>query len=126
MTKEYEVETLRNQVRREESFRIQRLGDELDQLIKLVSWARESLQNELYSGMGYRKEALVESDLRKLKDLTTTVNSAVEAKIKWDKAQKSLAEAMTPEEERSAVIAYIKSLDLEKYKELMGRVKRSG
>jgi hypothetical protein len=115
----------RERVRRDESFRIQRLGDELDQLIKLVSWARESLQNELYTGMGYRKEALGESDLRKLKDLTTTVNSAVEAKIKWDKSQKSLADSMTPEEERAAVVAYIKSLDLEQYREFMVRVKRA-
>ena len=119
-----EVPTLRRQVRDEEAWRVRRLGDELDALIKLVAWARESLQNELYEGMGYKKLAISEKELRKLKDLTATVNSAVEAKIRYDKAQKGLAEAMTPEEERAAVIAYVKSLDPEPYAAIMAQLKR--
>ena len=124
MSRELEVDTLREDVRAQENWRVRRLGDELDQLIKLVSWARESLQNELYEGMGYKKLGISEKDLRRLKDLTTTVNSAVEAKIRYDKAQKGLADTMTPEEERAAVIAYVKSLEPEEYTELLGQIKR--
>lgn len=122
--REPEVSELREEVRKEESWRVRRLGDELDQLIKLVSWARESLQNELMDGLGYKKLGMSDTDLRKLKDLTATVNSAVESKIRYDKAQKGLAESMTPEEERAAVIAYVKSLEPDDYTELMSHLVR--
>lgn len=106
--------------------RVVRLADELDKLIKLVTWARESVEAELFSGLGYKKEGLLDKDLKKIKDLSATWNSVVEAKIRFDKAAKQMADSMTPEEERSAVIAYLKSLAWPERNSILQLMKRWG
>lgn len=103
-----------------------RLQDELDRLIKLYVFAREALETELYSGMGYKKLALNEKDVKKLKELTIGLNSLTETKIKWDKAQKQLAATMTPQEEFEAVITYILALDPEKQHRMRDRLNDKG
>lgn len=88
-----------------------RLADELDSLIAMYVFAREALQIEMTEGMGYKQQGILDSIVKKLKELTTGLNSLVEAKIKWDKAAKQLAATMTPAEEMDAVFKYIVSLD---------------
>lgn len=90
-----------------------RIEDELDKLINMFSHAREALENEMNSGLGAKRLALSEKDVKKLKELTVGMNSLVESKIRYDKSRKALAEIMTPHEERRAVVQYIKSLSYE-------------
>lgn len=103
-----------------------RLETELDHLIKMYAWARETLENEMLSGLSPGKHGLHESLVKKLKELTIGMNSAVESKIKYDKAKAALAKNMTPEEEMAAVILYIVSLTPEKRSELRNRLDARG
>jgi hypothetical protein len=103
-----------------------RLQDELDRLIKLYVFARESLENEMLSGVGYKKMGLNEKDVKKLKELTVGMNSLIESKIKWDKAQKQLAATMTPKEEMDAVFKYICTLSGEDQHLLRDRLNDRG
>lgn len=103
-----------------------RLQDELDQMIKIYQFARESLENEMFSGMGYKKMALGEKDVKKLKELTIGLNSLVETKIKYDKAAKSLAENMSLAEEMTAVVTFICSLPYEEQHNLRKRLVERG
>lgn len=101
---------MRENVREKYELLVVRLEDELDRLIKMYTWAREALENEMFQGMGYKQMALGEKDIKKLKELTVGINNLVESKIKYDKAKKQLVASMTPAEERDAVIKYIVSL----------------
>lgn len=88
-----------------------RIQDELDALIKLHVFMREALEAEIFSGMGYKKLGANEKDIKKLKELTMSMDSLVSCKIRWDKAAKSIAANMTPHEEMDAVVAYITNLN---------------
>jgi len=87
-----------------------RMGDEINETIKLVRWARECITNELHEGLGAKKLGISDKDLAKLNKLAEMVNSMTNAKIRFDQAQKKLADSMTPDEEKAAVVAYVKSL----------------
>lgn len=87
-----------------------RIQDELDHLIKLHVFMRESLENEIMSGAGYKKLGANEKDVKKLKELTMSMDSLVGCKIRWDKAAKQMSETMSPAEEMDAVVKYILSL----------------
>lgn len=100
-----------------------RLGNEIERMIKLVSWARECLENELIgTGLGYKKMGISEKDVQKLKNLTAAVEQAANTKIRYDKAAKELAASMTPEEEYEAVWAYCLALPIEKKKYIRDRL----
>lgn len=90
-----------------------RLENELDSLINMFAFARKSLENELLSGLGASQRALSDKDAKKLKELALGMSTAVECKIRWDKAKKELAKNMTHQEEMDAVVAYIVNLSTE-------------
>lgn len=87
-----------------------RIEQELDAMIRMFAFAREALENEMLSGLGFKQHGLQESLPKKLKELTLGMNSLVETKIKWDKAKKQLGEQLSPAEERAACVEYIMSL----------------
>lgn len=99
-----------------------RMQDELDKMIKLFSWARECVENELTEGMGFKKIGLPDKAMKKLKELAAMCNEVVGAKIRYDKAAKQMADTMTPEEERYAVIQYLKSASVEDRKYVIRKV----
>jgi hypothetical protein len=99
-----------------------RIEDELDKLINMFSHAREALENEMNSGLGAKRLALSEKDVKKLKELTVGMNSLVESKIRYDKSRKAMAEVMTPAEERKAVVTYIRSLSYEDQRALRAQL----
>lgn len=103
-----------------------RLQDEMDKLIKMYAFQREALENEMVSGMGYKKMGTDDKFLKKLKELTIGMNNLVETKIKYDKAQKSLTASMTPAEELEAVFKFIMSLDYETRNGLRRRLSDNG
>lgn len=103
-----------------------RIQDELDRMIKLHVFMREALENEIMSGAGYKKLGANEKDVKKLKELTQSMDSLVSCKIRWDKAAKQMAETMTPDEEMKAVITYILSLSPEDQSRLRDRLHDKG
>lgn len=88
-----------------------RLQDELDSLIKIFSHMRESFEAEMMDGMGYKKIGTTQTLLNKAKELALLMTTVVNAKIRFDKAHKTLAESMTPDEELKACGDYIRALD---------------
>lgn len=90
---------------------VQRLQDELDEMIKIAAHMREAYNNELMDGLGYKKLGVSADMVRKGKELATMFDTLTSAKIRFDKSLKQLAETMTPEEETAAVKTYIRSLN---------------
>lgn len=119
-------EQLRETAKSKYELAVVRLEDELDRLVKMYTWAREALENEMFGGLGYKQMALGDKEVKKLKELTVGINNLVESKIKYDKAKKQLAAAMTPAEEMDAVMKYIQSLDTNDKKLLRNRLADQG
>lgn len=113
----------RESVKNEHGRIVVRLQDELDRMIKLFSWAREAAENDLMGGMGYKKLTITDKDLKKLKELATMCDSIVSAKIRFDKAAKSMADTMTPAEEKAAVVAYLKAAEVQDRADILNRIK---
>ena len=87
-----------------------RLIDEIQETLKLLRFQREALQKECFDGMGYKQLAADINTLRKSKELSLAYSRLAEAEIKVNKAMKDMAEGMTPEEEKEAVVKFLKSL----------------
>lgn len=105
---------------------IVRLEKELDLLINMFAFARQSLQNELESGLGGKQLSLTDKDAKKLKELALGMSTAVECKIRWDKSKKQLAQNMSPKEEMDAVVAYIVNLPVNEQSNLRDRLDARG
>lgn len=104
------------QIRKDLAARVVRLGDELDRMITLTTVAREALQNEMFGDGGFAKVELRPSYMAKIRGIAATLDTLVQAKIRWDKNQAAMAKSMTAEEEKQAVRTYVRSLpDKERY-----------
>jgi hypothetical protein len=88
---------------------VTRLSEELEYMIKMAAFQRKALENELFTGMGYKQLGVSEKDLKKMKVMTEIMDQVVATKVRFDKAQKLLSENLTPAEERAAVMAFIKA-----------------
>lgn len=99
-----------------------RLEDELEAMIKLAAMQREALKNEMFSGMAYKQQAADAKGIKALKDLTAAYNSLTDSKVRLDKTAKERAAKMTPDEEREAVVTYIKSLPATERTQLLRRL----
>lgn len=91
--------------------RVRTLGYELDQVIKLLAHARECVENELYQGMGHKKLGITDKDMAKVNMLARSLETAVSAKVRFDKAQKDMVDEMTTAEQFEAAVDYVRSLD---------------
>lgn len=87
------------------------LQNELEDLLKILRFQRETLTNEMVSGMAYRQQDLSESLVTKTSKLTLAYEKALSAKIRLDKHLKDAAAEMTPDEELESVKKYIIDLD---------------
>ena len=92
---------------------VTRIQDELDRLIKIFSHMRECFENEMYEGLGIKKMTVTDRQMRQGQELAAMMSKMVDAKIRYEKASKLMAEVMTPEEERHACTKYIQSLEPE-------------
>lgn len=104
---------------------IVRLKEELDEAIKLVVHARESLSNELQSEWAQKKLAVDKTFVSKLKELTASFNSLTASKIQLDKAEKAMERDLTPEEERAAVMGYLADMEPGELRSFVAAVKRA-
>ena len=89
-----------------------RLQDELDGLLRMAAFQRKAMENEMMDGLGYKQMATSAGVLEKFKSLSMTTEKLVDVKIRLDKSLKLMADKMTPEEEKSAVMAYLKTLSV--------------
>lgn len=90
--------------------RVIRLKEELNLILELVVHSREALTNELSSEFAQKKLAIDKPFLTKLKELTACYNSLTDARIRLDKAERSVEKDLSPAEEKEAVADYIMSL----------------
>lgn len=118
-----EPEEKREKAKASHEHMVTRLQDELDRMIKLLSHAREATENELFEGLGYKKLALTDKDLKKLNGLADLAKSVVDTKVKFDKAMKAMADRMTPAEEKAAVVAYLKACEAQDRADIINRIK---
>jgi hypothetical protein len=96
--------------KREVNQRVVRLRDELQCMLDMGVHAREALQNEL-EGLVAQKRLFIDGEwLRKFKELASTYNSMTDAHVRLSKAEKTLENELTPEEERDAVLSYVYAL----------------
>lgn len=95
------------------------LADELNEILKVVKYQRESLTNSMVSGFGYKQDELNPKHAALARDLVMAYQKAVDAKVKLDKHLRSFAEDMTLEEELDSVEKYIKDLDSTKRRKLL-------
>jgi hypothetical protein len=102
------------QAAHEHKLTVVRLQDELDALLKIFSHMRQSFENEMLGGLGYKKMGIPPVLVEQAELLTKMITALVSAKIRYDKAAKQMADAMTPEEEAAACMAYVKSMDEQK------------
>ena len=102
---------------------VTRLQDELDSLIKIFSHMRECFENEMMDGLGYKKLALTDKQLKQGAGLSKMMTEMVNCKVRFDKAAKMMAESMTPEEERQAVMKYLQSLPYEERRSFVQRLR---
>lgn len=107
-------------VRIQQEHIVVRLGDELDRLIRIGAWLRGKLEEDLQMAIG---KGLPRDTIRAYKELATTIESVVSAKVRFDKAAKQMADNMTPAEERKAVVTYLKACNAEDRKEILRDVK---
>lgn len=93
-----------------------RIQDELESLTKIVTRMRVQFEREVAD---WEKTGNFRTELIKIaRELTTTMEALLSLRIRFDKAQKELADEMTPEQERAAVIAYLRSLNAEERKSI--------
>lgn len=91
-----------------ESRIVTRIQDELEALTQIVRKMRVQFAKEVDA---WAETGNFRSEMVKMgRELTTMVDSLLSLRIRFDKAQKELADNMSPEEERLAVIAYLKTL----------------
>lgn len=103
--KKIPVDTVR--VRNE---RVIRLKEELNLILELVVHSREALKNELSTEFAQKRLSVDKTFLTKLKELTACYNSLTDARIRLDKADRSLEKDLSPAEEKEAVREFILSL----------------
>lgn len=90
--------------------RVIRLKEELNLILELVVHSREALTNELSTEFAQKKLTIDKPFLTKLKELTACYNSLTDARIRLDKAERSLEKDLSPAEEKEAVRDYVMSL----------------
>jgi hypothetical protein len=89
-----------------------RIEQEVERLLRMTSWLRECFEGEVSAALGTREKHSIDAKtITKWKELCACFNSLADAKVRLDKASKSLADAkMSPEQTESVVRSYIRSL----------------
>ena len=90
--------------------RVVRLKDELNLILELVVHSREALTFELSSEFAQKRLMIDKPFLTKLKELTACYNSLTDARIRLDKADRSLEKDLSPAEEKEAVREFVAAL----------------
>lgn len=108
---------------KEREWVVTRIQDEMDRMIKIFAHMRECLENDLNTGFSGQGRAVLDKQIKQGLELAGMMQKVVDAKIRFEKSSKLLAESMTPEEELNACTTYIQSLDNITRKNWMARMK---
>lgn len=106
---------------RERNERVIRMKDELIKVLDLVSRCRQSIEDEVSTGVAAKMKSIDVDFLKRLKELSVIFNNMTDARIRLDKAEKMLENDLTPAEEQQAVIDYIKALPSQERGEFIRR-----
>ncbi len=87
------------------------LMEELDSILRVLKFQRESLVNSMTDGFGFKQMELNPGHAKLGSQLAASYQKAVDAKIKLDKHLRDRAEDMTPAEEVASIEAFIKTMD---------------
>jgi hypothetical protein len=92
-----------------------RIADELERYLSVAVWLRNTLEGQMYGTFGATKEVskvgIAPALTKQWKECVDAFDTLVNAKVRLDKNAKLLSDSMSAEEERAAVIAYIKSIE---------------
>ncbi len=99
-----------------------RLIDELEEMLKILVWQRETLGNQVKAGFGYKQDTIDLKAVTASKELSMAYTRMVEAQIKLDKHLKAVADMMTPEEEKEAVEKYFQVLETGEAGKLLSKI----
>lgn len=96
---------------------------ELDKLIKLIVFAREPLENQIVgTGLAYKQQSLGKESAASIQALATSLEKAVNCKIKYDQHLKKEADNLTPEEEQIALIEFFAGLEVTDRRKFLRRL----
>lgn len=100
---------------------------EIERLSRLVTYARESLENSLLGTgntktLGYRQETLGKNDAGAIQALATSMEKLVSIKMKYDKHLKDEADKLTPDEEKAALVEFFAGLSVPERRTMMRRM----
>jgi hypothetical protein len=99
-----------------------RLIDELEEMLKILVWQRETLGNQVKAGFGYKQDTIDLKAVTASKELSMAYTRMVEAQIKLDKHLKAVADMMSPEEEKEAVEKYFQTLETGEAGKLLSKI----
>lgn len=90
--------------------KVVRLEDAARELIKLLGRAIDGLKAELFEGLGYKNPGLSDSQVRRLKEITASFNSASDAQCRLDRTAHMRAKELTAEERKAFTADFILTL----------------
>lgn len=98
-----------------------RLIDELEEMLKILMFQRETLKRQLTSQLG-RQDVIDLKAVTASKELSMAYTRMVEAQIKLDKHLKAVADMMSVEEEKEAVAKYFQTLETGEAGKLLSKI----
>ncbi len=90
------------------------IREEIDHGIRILSRLREVLEAEINSVLNGPSPGVPKGALTQMKEISSTLNSLADAKVRLEKSAKLMADAMSAEDEESAVRSWIRALDKKK------------
>lgn len=89
-----------------------RIAEEVQANLNLAAWLRECLENQMGAAVGTREKIGVDhKTVQSWRDVVKAIEALTACKIKLDLNSKKMATEMTPDEEKAAVRAYVRSLE---------------
>jgi hypothetical protein len=87
------------------------IRDEIDQTIRILIRLRQVLEGEINEVLNSAHPGVPKGALTQLKEIASCLNSLTDAKVRLDRSAKTMADAMSVEDELEAVRAYVRAMD---------------
>lgn len=90
------------------------IREELDASIQILVRLRQVLETEINEVLNSAKPGVPKGALTQMAQIARCLDSLVDSKVRLDKNAKAMADAMSAEDEESAVRSWIRALDRRK------------
>jgi hypothetical protein len=87
------------------------IRDEIDATITILTRLRQVLEGEVNEVLNSKHPGVPKGALTQLKEIASCLNSLTDAKVRLDRSAKTIADAMSAEDEEAAVRAYIRAME---------------